>query len=141
MKYFKEVFFTILSIIAFFVVNKLAFCFLNYPLNSDIDEIINTELSNLTIHFGYKEVFYGILGVIGVFFIYLYNKYSRKNFMEKKEHGSAEWGEKKDIIEFQDKDESKNIILTKTEKLSINTRKTLRNNNVLVIGGSRKWKD
>jgi len=60
----------------------------------------------------------------------------QKKYMFGKEHGTAKWGEKKDIEKLTDKDESKNIILTKTEKLSTDTRKTRKNLNVLVIGGA-----
>lgn len=60
----------------------------------------------------------------------------QKKYMFGKEHGTAKWGEKKDIEKLTDKDESKNIILTKTEMLSTDTRKTRKNLNVLVIGGA-----
>lgn len=56
------------------------------------------------------------------------------------EHGSAEWGSKSDIKDFVDKTDDNNIILTNTESISINTRKTLRNNNIAVIGGSGSGK-
>lgn len=141
MKKFREIFFTILSIIAFYIVNKITFCFINFPLDNLFEINLSEELKNISIHTGKTEIFSGIIAVICVFFMYLYNKYNRKNFLENKEHGSAEWGNEKDIIEFQDREEDKNILFTQTEKMSINTRKTLRNNNVLVIGGSRKWKD
>ena len=51
----------------------------------------------------------------------------QKKYMFGKEHGTAKWAEKKDIQKLADKDESKNIILTKTEMLSIDTRKTRKN--------------
>lgn len=60
----------------------------------------------------------------------------QKKYMFGKEHGTAKWGEKKDIEKLTDKDDSKNIILTKTEMLSTDTRKTRKNLNVLVIGGA-----
>lgn len=56
------------------------------------------------------------------------------------EHGSAEWGSKSDIKDFVDKTDDNNMILTNTESISINTRKTLRNNNIAVIGGSGSGK-
>lgn len=60
----------------------------------------------------------------------------QKKYMFGKEHGTAKWGDKKDIEKLEDKDENKNIILTKTEMLSIDTRKTRKNLNVLVVGGA-----
>lgn len=72
--------------------------------------------------------------------IYLYHLFDRKNFMRGVEHGSAEWGSKSDIKDFVDKTDDNNMILTNTESISINTRKTLRNNNIAVIGGSGSGK-
>ena len=60
----------------------------------------------------------------------------QKKYMFGKEHGTAKWAEKKDIQKLADKDESKNIILTKTEMLSIDTRKTRKNLNLFVVGGA-----
>ncbi len=60
----------------------------------------------------------------------------QKKYMFGKEHGTAKWGDKKDIEKIRDKDDSKNIILTKTEMLSTDTRKTRKNLNVLVVGGA-----
>ena len=133
----KVIFFIIISIIVFYVANKLAFCFVKFPLNSEIENAIYEELQVIKIHLGKVEITSGIIAVLGIFLIYLYNKGTRKNFLEEKEHGSAKWGTKKDIIKFKDKEDSKNILFTQTEEMSINTRKTLRNNNVIVIGGSR----
>ena len=61
-----------------------------------------------------------------------------------KEQGSARFGKFKDIKPYIDLpngvkhyyDADSNMIMTKTEGLSTNTRKTLRNNNILVVGGS-----
>lgn len=140
MKNFREIFFTVLSVIAFYIVNKITFCFINFPLDNMFESKIIEELENINIHTGKAELIAGGIAVICVWFMYLYNKYTRKNFLENKEHGSAEWGTEKDIIDFQDKEENKNILLTQTEKISINTRKTFRNNNVLAIGGSGSGK-
>lgn len=60
------------------------------------------------------------------------------------EQGSARFGTFKDIKPYIDMDKKAkhyydvdtNMIMTRTEGLTINTRKTLRNNNVLVVGGS-----
>lgn len=53
-----------------------------------------------------------------------------------KEHGSARWGTKADIKPLIDKDFFNNIILSATEFLSMNMRKTLLNCHVFVLGGS-----
>lgn len=86
------------------------------------------------------SILFGIGGMIIIGLIYLYNTFGRNNYLVGMEHGSAKWGTDKDIKPFIDKIDEKNIILTKTESLSLDTRKTLRNNNVLVIGGSGSGK-
>lgn len=59
-----------------------------------------------------------------------------EKYMPGKEYGTAKWGTRKEFKKFIDKDEDNNILLTATEGFSINTRKTMRNNNVLIVGGS-----
>lgn len=67
-----------------------------------------------------------------------------KKFRRNVEHGSARWGTAKDIAPFMDPDPANNIILTKTERLTMNNRPkdptTSRNKNVVVIGGSGSGK-
>lgn len=60
----------------------------------------------------------------------------QKKYMFGKEHGTAKWADKKDIEKLRNKDKSKNIIFTKSEMLSVDTRKTRKNLNVLVVGGA-----
>lgn len=69
--------------------------------------------------------------------IFILDKFTKnEKYMVGKEYGSAEWGKPGDFKKFIDKEDDQNIILTKTEKFSINSRKTMRNNNILVVGGS-----
>ena len=67
-----------------------------------------------------------------------------KKFRRNVEHGSARWGTAKDISPFMDPDPANNIILTKTEQITMNNRPkdptTSRNKNVVVIGGSGSGK-
>jgi type IV secretion system protein VirD4 len=60
------------------------------------------------------------------------------------EYGSARWGNRGDIKPYMDPVFQKNIILTQTERLTMNNRpkdpKTARNKNVLIIGGSGSGK-
>ena len=69
---------------------------------------------------------------------------SRKNYKHKVEYGSARWGQKKDIEPFINPKFEENVILSKTEQLSMESRpknpKYARNKNVLVIGGSGSGK-
>ncbi|MBR1737708.1 MAG: type IV secretory system conjugative DNA transfer family protein, partial [Firmicutes bacterium] len=66
--------------------------------------------------------------------------FCKKNYMPGKEHGSAEWGTASDIAKYKDSKYENNMLFTDTESMSLNTRKTRRNNNVLVIGGSGSGK-
>ena len=67
-----------------------------------------------------------------------------KKFRKNTEYGSARWGTHEDIAPYIDADARNNVILTQTEKLTMNNRpkdpKTARNKNVLVIGGSGSGK-
>lgn len=66
---------------------------------------------------------------------------SKRNYMPGKEYGSAVLANPRAISKrFQDKDSSMNRVLSENVKISINTRKTRINNNVLVIGGAGSGK-
>ena len=77
------------------------------------------------------------------FIVYIKGKNAKK-FRQGKEYGSARWGNRKDIEPYMDEKFQNNILLTKTERLSMNGRpsnpKYARNKNVLVIGGSGSGK-
>ena len=67
-----------------------------------------------------------------------------KKYRHGLEYGSARWGTREDIAPYVDPVFQNNVILTKTESLTMNSRpknpKTARNKNVLVIGGSGSGK-
>lgn len=64
-----------------------------------------------------------------------------KKFMAGKEKGTARWGNPKELKKIIDKkNPENNILFTETEKMSLNTRKTRKNNNGLIIGGSGSGK-
>ena len=75
--------------------------------------------------------------------VYVKGKNAKK-FHKNTEYGSARWGTHEDIAPYIDADARNNVILTQTEKLTMNNRpkdpKTARNKNVLVIGGSGSGK-
>ena len=75
--------------------------------------------------------------------VYVKGKNAKK-FRKNTEYGSARWGTHEDISPYIDADARNNVILTQTEKLTMNNRpkdpKTARNKNVLVIGGSGSGK-
>lgn len=62
---------------------------------------------------------------------------TRKNYRKGKEHGSAKWGNTKEINKkYKQLPESENRILTQDVRLGLNAKKHRRNLNTLVIGGS-----
>ena len=75
--------------------------------------------------------------------VYVKGKNAKK-FRHNVEYGSARWGTAKDIEPYVDPTFSNNIILTQTERLTMNSRpkdpRTARNKNVLVVGGSGSGK-
>lgn len=70
--------------------------------------------------------------------------HNAKKYRHNVEYGGARWGTPKDIAPFEDPTFSENIILTKTERLTMSNRpknpKYARNKNVLVVGGSGSGK-
>ena len=75
--------------------------------------------------------------------VYVKGKNARK-FRKNIEYGSAKWGNAEDIKPYTDPTFANNVILTQTERLTMNSRpkdpKTARNKNVLVVGGSGSGK-
>ena len=75
--------------------------------------------------------------------VYLKSKNAKK-YRHGREYGSARWGSAKDIEPFQAPKFEDNILLTKTERLMMNSRpadpKNARNKNVLIVGGSGSGK-
>ncbi|SHN48465.1 type IV secretion system protein VirD4 [Butyrivibrio hungatei DSM 14810] len=75
--------------------------------------------------------------------VYLKGK-NAKNFRHNREYGSARWGKREDIEPYIDPNFQNNVILSQTERLTMNSRPTnpkyARNKNVLVVGGSGSGK-
>ncbi|HEN6578527.1 TPA: type IV secretory system conjugative DNA transfer family protein [Streptococcus agalactiae] len=84
-----------------------------------------------------------VVAVLIKFIVYTKGKNAKK-FRQGKEYGSARWGNEKDIEPYMDEKFQNNILLTQTERLTMNGRpanpKYARNKNVLVIGGSGSGK-
>ena len=86
----------------------------------------------------------GIVGAVGFrLLIYMKSKNAKK-FRRDEEYGSARWGTEKDIKPFVDPKFENNLILTKTEFLTMNTRPknpaNARNLNACIIGSSGSGK-
>lgn len=84
-----------------------------------------------------------VVAVLIKIIVYTKGKKAKK-FRQGKEYGSARWGTKKDIEPYMDEKFQNNILLTQTERLTMNGRpsnpKYARSKNVLVIGGSGSGK-
>ena len=86
----------------------------------------------------------GIVAAVLVrFAVYVKGKNAKK-YRKNVEYGSARWGSPEDIAPYIDPVFQNNVILTQTERLTMNSRpknpKTARNKNVLIIGGSGSGK-
>ncbi len=89
-----------------------------------------------------------LIGIPAGFFIVWYIKWEnglrRKNTRKGVEYGSARWGSEKDIKPFVDPDPFYNVILSKTERLSMSPKMKKfnlnRNKNVIVYGSSGSGK-
>ena len=86
----------------------------------------------------------GIVGAVAFRLLIYFKSKNAKKYRHGLEYGSARWGTREDIAPYVDPVFQNNVILTKTESLTMNSRpkdpKTARNKNVLVIGGSGSGK-
>lgn len=91
-----------------------------------------------------KNLIPGLILSVVIKLILMQKKKKAKKFREGREYGSARWGNEKDIEPYIDRKFENNVLLTQTERLTMNNRpknpKYARNKNVLVIGGSGSGK-
>lgn len=132
----------------FYIGNIFSHHVRSYTGGDVVDRIFQGILELNTMSFLPSIYLVDILTGIGVaaiikFIIYTKGKNAKK-FRQGKEYGSARWGNKKDIEPYMDEKFQNNILLTQTERLTMNGRpsnpKYARNKNVLVIGGSGSGK-
>ena len=141
----------IISLVVAYISNRLTHLFLTNSFMNDNDWLSSLSF---TLENGLGEILKSpffislnqsclvasLIAAFMVWFIYLYKITNQKNLMPGQEYGSASWGLPIDIKPFIDKKKIQNMILTETESMSIDTRKTLRNNNTLIVGGSGSGK-
>lgn len=131
--------------------------------NSLESTLMDTELVFEQVKEGGNALMFPVFTVFGIGLYVLMKITGKKKFHRKgEEHGSARWANKKEIASLLDKPpkkkkgekkprdqpkpkkgefvEDKNIILTNDVKMSLNTRQTRKNLNVMVIGGSGSGK-
>lgn len=91
-----------------------------------------------------KNLIPGLILSVVIKLILIQKKKNAKKFREGREYGSARWGNEKDIEPYIDEKFENNVLLTQTERLTMNNRpknpKYARNKNVMVIGGSGSGK-
>lgn len=146
----KIIIIAIFYVIVFYLVNKLYWLFRIMQVSTHLSRFMY-YLQNIHLAFNnpfpsweIKDILAGLIASVGLFLILKYKKNHEKKFRQGQEYGSAKWGVSKDIKPYMDPEFDNNILLTKTERITLNSRpanpKYARNKNVLVIGGSGSGK-
>ena len=133
-------------LIFFWIFDKLSYAVRMSEENILISVV--KEVSELTkaplLSFHFTDISIGAIGALAVKGILYLRSKNAKKFRKGIEYGSARWGTPEDIKPYIDEDFFSNILLTNTERLTMNSRpknpKFARNKNVLVIGGSGSGK-
>ena len=90
------------------------------------------------------DLLIGIVGAVLIRLIVYVKGKNAKKYRKGIEYGSARWGNAEDIKPYTDPVFQNNVLLTQTERLTMNSRpkqpKYARNKNILVIGGSGSGK-
>lgn len=133
-------------VIVFYLVDKLAWLYRHCIGDSLIEKamalFLNFQLAfeNPLPSIHGVDLLAGVVGAIAVkLIVYLKGKNAKK-YRQGVEYGSARWGTPKDIAPYIDPVFENNILLTQTERLTMNSRpkqpKYARNKNVIIIGDS-----
>ncbi len=90
------------------------------------------------------DMLIGVIGAAAFKAVLYFKSKNAKKYRKGIEYGSARWGTPADIAPYMDSNFYNNILLTNTERLTMESRPKLpkyaRNKNVLVIGGSGSGK-
>lgn len=134
----------------FYAVNKLAWLYRYCQGNSLLERLsvlvlhISLAFENMLPSPVFSDIGVGLAGAVLLKGIVYVKGKNAKKFRQGVEYGSARWGTAKDIAPFMDSVFENNIILTQTERLTMNSRpkkpKYARNKNVMIIGGSGSGK-
>ena len=146
----KKVLLHIPYVVAFYVVNKCTWLY-QYCRGSTVVDRLMVLLMNYPLAFKKllpsiqpKSLAVGTIAAVSVWAVVYFKGKNGKKFRQGEEYGSARWGNEKDIAPFIDPVFENNILLTQTERLTMNSRpkkpKYARNKNVIVIGGSGSGK-
>ena len=146
----KKVLLHIPYVVVFYVVNKCTWLY-QYCRGSTVVDRLMVLLMNYPLAFKKllpsiqpKSLAAGTIAAVSVWAVVYFKGKNGKKFRKGEEYGSARWGNEKDIAPFIDPVFENNILLTQTERLTMNSRpkkpKYARNKNVIVIGGSGSGK-
>nr|WP_242998827.1 type IV secretory system conjugative DNA transfer family protein [Dorea longicatena] len=146
----KKVLLHIPYVVVFYVVNKCTWLY-QYCRGSTVVDRLMVLLMNYPLAFKkllpsmkLKSLVAGTIAAVGIWAVVYFKGKNGKKFRQGEEYGSARWGNEKDIAPFIDPVFENNILLTQTERLTMNSRpkkpKYARNKNVIVIGGSGSGK-
>lgn len=137
-------------LIIFYLADKCFWLYRHCIGDSMIEKIgvmlMNFQLAftNWLPSFHMQDLLGGLVTALIFRLILYYKTKNAKKFRHGEEYGSARWGNRKDIEPFEDPVFENNIILTETERLTLNSRpkqpKYARNKNVIVIGSSGSGK-
>ncbi|WP_461013148.1 VirD4-like conjugal transfer protein, CD1115 family [Trueperella pyogenes] len=142
----SKVFSLLLTLVGFWAGNKITWQVrTDYLAGREPSVIIDRCLHDLTAdptHLSFELIdLAGGLGlVLTGLLIWLYNNATKSMRRQNVEHGSAKWARPSDIKPFQDRHKANSLLFTQTEALSLDSRKTQRNLNVLGIGSSGSGK-
>lgn len=138
-----------LPYLLFFYIGNIFTSHVNSYIGGDIIDRILVAFSQIdTLNYipslKIKNLIPGLILSVVIKLILIQKKKKAKKFREGREYGSARWGNEKDIEPYIDRKFENNVLLTQTERLTMNNRpknpKYARNKNVLVIGGSGSGK-
>ncbi len=162
--------YSVLVVFAIYFAAALGACFdlsldasgkadLDKPANSLEAALMDTDMVFEQVKKGEKALQFPIFTAFGIGIYVLMKITGKKKFHRKgEEHGSARWANQKEIKSLLDKTSKEqkakvkaakknheyiidnNIVLTNDVKMSLNTRQTRKNLNVMVIGGSGSGK-
>lgn len=137
-------------LIVFYVADKAAWLYRHCVGTSAVVKLgvmlMNFQLAFTKImpSFVLTDLAWGVGMVVLLKAVLVYHSKNAKKFRHGEEYGSARWGTSKDIEPFIDPVFENNVLLTQTERLTMNSRpkqpKYARNKNVIIIGGSGSGK-
>lgn len=135
--------------VIFYIGNRLSYIW-NHSVGEDTSQQAMSFMVNIneyfigSISFESIDLIVGGLSVLLVLITIEIKKGNKKNYRKGEEHGSARWGNRKDIEPFIAKNPKNRILLSETESLMINEKpndlKHDRNKNILLVGGTGSGK-